>query len=145
MSGGPCVLVVDDETVVRMLVTRALESAGYSVVGADDGEQALELLEGAEIEIDIVLTDISMPKLNGLELGRRIAAMNPPRPIVYMSAALPDTFVTRGADLTVAPFLLKPFSIPALVAAVTGLLTATRPKRAQAVGGVSMQERGVLA
>jgi two-component system cell cycle sensor histidine kinase/response regulator CckA len=124
MCGERCVLVVDDDSQVRALAERALKEAGCSVMDASDGAHALEILEGREITIDLVLTDIRMPRLDGLELGRRIAQMTAPMPVVYMSGELPDTLVHGSADLTLAPFLLKPFSIGALVAAVIGLLGA---------------------
>ena len=132
MPGESCVLVVDDESVVRILVARALDRAGCTVVDVSDGAQALEILERGEISIDLVLTDINMPRLDGLELGRRIAQMTPPMPVLYMSAELPDAFVNRGADLTLAPFVLKPFSIGALVAAVIGLLASSSAYRGPA-------------
>jgi CheY-like chemotaxis protein len=132
MPGESCVLVVDDDSVVRILVARALDRAGCTVVDAKDGTQALEILERAEIGIDLVLTDISMPRLDGLELGRRIARMTPPMPVLYMSAELPNAFVDRSADLTLAPFLLKPFSIGSLVAAVIGLLASSSAYRGPA-------------
>ncbi len=122
MCGERCVLVVDDDSLVRALAERALEQAGCTVMDACDGAHALEILECGEIAIDLVLTDIRMPRLHGLELGRRIAQMTAPVPVVYMSAAPPDTLVDGSADLTLAPFLLKPFSLGALVAAVLGLL-----------------------
>jgi two-component system cell cycle sensor histidine kinase/response regulator CckA len=68
--GGSAVLVVDDDSAVRMLVARALESSGYAVIVAGDGAQALELLERRGAGIHLVLTDIQMPRLGGLELGR---------------------------------------------------------------------------
>lgn len=122
MCGERCVLVVDDDSLVRTVAERALEEAGCTVMDASDGAHALEILERGEIAIDLVLTDIRMPRLDGLELGRRIAQMTAPVPVVYMSAEVPDTVVNGSVDFTLAPFLLKPFSIGALVAAVIGLL-----------------------
>ena len=74
LSGARSVLVVDDDSAVGMLVARVLESSGYAVVVAHDGAQALELLERRGAGIHLVLTDIQMPKLGGLELGREVAA-----------------------------------------------------------------------
>jgi DNA-binding response OmpR family regulator len=143
MSGAAesCVLVVDDESLVRMCVARALEAEGYTVVAARDGAQALEILGDAEVHIDLVLTDVNMPRLNGLELGRRIAEMNTRMPVLYLSAELPDALVTSEAGSTVAPFLLKPFSIAGLVAAVVGLLAGARAKQAPAEARLEAQTR----
>jgi two-component system, cell cycle sensor histidine kinase and response regulator CckA len=119
------VLVVDDDSGIRTLVGRVLERAGWSVLDASDGVQALEILEHRDVSIDLVLTDISMPTLDGIELGRRIARMTPPMPVLYMSSELPDALVSGGADRTVPRFLLKPFSMETLVTAVVALLTAS--------------------
>jgi CheY-like chemotaxis protein len=119
------VLVVDDDSGMRSLVARVLERAGWLVVDAGDGAQALEILERGKVDIDLVLTDVSMPMLDGLELGRRIAGMTPPRPVLYMSSELPDALAPEGADRKAPAFLLKPFSIETLVTAVVGLLAAS--------------------
>jgi CheY-like chemotaxis protein len=113
------VLVVDDEWMVRTLVARALESAGYTVVGAGDGAEALELLERGGA-VDLVLTDIKMPRLGGLELGREIA-LRWPIPVVYMSAD-PAALSGGGSDSTLPPCITKPFSITALGATVERML-----------------------
>ena len=125
MPGQFRVLVVDDDSGIRSLVGRVLERAGWSVLDASDGAQALEILERGKIDIDLVLTDVSMPTLDGLELGRRIGAMTRPRPVLYMSSELPDALACEGADRKIPTFLLKPFSIETLVTAVVALLAAS--------------------
>jgi CheY-like chemotaxis protein len=125
MLEDSCVLVVDDDSVLRALVTHVLHRVGCTVVNANDGAQALEILERGGVDIDLVVTDIHMPGLNGLELGRRIARVTPSMPVLYMSAELPDALVDRGANLMLTPFLLKPFSTESLVAAVLGLLVSS--------------------
>jgi CheY-like chemotaxis protein len=119
MPGKPCVLVVDDESAVRLFVSCTLEREGYDVLGAGDGVEALELLERRGYGIDLVLTDIRMPRLDGLELGRRVAKLPGPIPIAYMSADPPRDVVC----------LEKPFSMAALVALVEGL--TARPRYAR--------------
>src|SRR5919109_2690292 len=99
------VLVVDDDSGVRMLVERVLVGEGCAVMNAGDGAQALEMLEHRQIDIDLVITDIDMPKLDGLELGRRVGRMNPRMPVLYMFSELPEGFVDRAAELTLPPFL----------------------------------------
>ena len=118
-AGKSCVLVVDDESAVRSLIVRALKDEGHTVLEAGDGAQALELLEGEVRGIDLVLTDVNMPRLGGLELGRRIAMRPRPISVVYMSADLPAAFV-GGASAP--PCLRKPFSVTALLAMVDRLL-----------------------
>lgn len=120
------VLVVDDDSAVRMMVARALESSGYSVVGAGDGAQALELLECRRVGINLVLTDIRMPRLGGLELGREVAARQWHIPVLYMSADPPGALMD-GNRLSQAACLQKPFTIRTLITSVRELLAGSMP------------------
>jgi two-component system cell cycle sensor histidine kinase/response regulator CckA len=117
-SRGQTILVVDDEALVRSLTTRALEGHGYSVVEADDGFEAWTLLETMAGRIDLVVSDVVMPRLDGLELARRIEIMPHPPPILLMS----------GYGLSALeferPLLAKPFRAQELLAAVHRLLEA---------------------
>ena len=120
------VLVVDDNSAVRRMVARALENSGYAVVGARDGVQALELLECRRVSISLVLTDIRMPRLGGLELGREVAARQWHIPVLYMSADPPDALMD-GDGLSLAACLQKPFTIPTLITRVRQLLAGSMP------------------
>lgn len=122
------VLVVDDDSGVRMMVARALESSGYAVVGVSDGAQALELLEAKRVGFNLVLTDIRMPRLGGLELGREVAARQWQIPVLYMSAD-PPAWLMDGDRLPQAACLQKPFTIHTLVTSVRRLLA--RPSEQQ--------------
>lgn len=115
------VLVVDDEPAIRSLVSRVLQGSGYGVVVARDGAQALELLERRKDGIHLVLTDIQMPRLGGLELGRELAARQWRIPVLYMSANPPDALIS-GDRLSQAACLQKPFSIRTLITSVRRLL-----------------------
>lgn len=108
-----CILVVDDSGPVRRVIAQALRDASYSVLEAEDGAEALEILKAAGDEIDLVLTDIRMPRMDGVELGRRIAEGNWQVPILFMSG--------DAGDLP-APVLRKPFSMSTLVKIVSQLL-----------------------
>jgi two-component system chemotaxis response regulator CheY len=133
-AGKSCVLVVDDESALRSLIVRVLKDEGHAVLEAGDGAQALELLESEVQGIDLVLTDINMPRLGGLELGRRIARRPRPIPVVYMSADPPAAFVGGASGVGTPPCLRKPFSVTALVAMVDRL-----------VGGASVEHAAVEA
>lgn len=119
-SAQSCVLVVDDDGGVRTVVARALQTAGFAVLAAADGLEALQLLDGQDVCIDLVLTDISMPRLGGIELGREIAGRQCPIPVLYMSANPPE--VLDGSAGGAKQCLLKPFSINRLVTTVSQLL-----------------------
>ena len=98
----PTVLVVDDEPVIRELVSMLLEDEGYTVRQAADGLDALQEVEADGI--DLVLTDIKMPRLDGASLARQLCSREHAVPVVLMSAVFP------AAELPDVPFLRKPFA-----------------------------------
>jgi PAS domain S-box-containing protein len=109
---GLRLLLVDDEELVRKATASILSSEGYDVRTASSGDQALGLLNSAG-PFDIVLTDLAMPGMNGLELGERIRFSHPRLPVVYMSGFFEDTFSGRSGIVASAKsghFLAKPFS-----------------------------------
>lgn len=109
------VLLVDDDDLLRRLMGRLLQEAGYGVVEASDGAQALSLLAGDCGPIDIVITDVVMPGVDGRELGRRLADQYPALPVIYLSG---HEAWHRGAPSASVPFLRKPFPPDALLAKV---------------------------
>jgi len=114
-SVAPCILVVDDSPAIRLIVAHALADARYAVLEAEDGALAMEILERGGVDIDLVLTDIKMPRLDGIELGRRIAARRRQLPVLYMTGGTGDAIVDDGAGDALAPLLRKPFSIGTLI------------------------------
>ena len=108
------VLVVDDEPVIRELLAMFLEDEGYTVRQACDGLEALREVDTDEV--DLVLSDVKMPRLDGVTLAHRLAARDPPVPIVLMSAVAP-----QGIPAEV-PFLRKPFALDYLVAVIASAL-----------------------
>jgi CheY-like chemotaxis protein len=99
-EGIPTVLVVEDEPVIRELMAILLEEEGYVVRQAVDGLEALEVME--RHGIDLVLSDVKMPRLDGASLVQRLRARGDPIPVVLMSA------VYAEVDLPGVPFLRKP-------------------------------------
>jgi len=112
------VLLVEDENAVRILAHRILERAGYRVLDARHGADALLLWRQHAPQIDAVVTDLVMPEMGGRALAEKLRAMNPTLPIVFMSGYSDDEMTRRGfADSQIA-FLAKPFSADSLVGAV---------------------------
>jgi CheY-like chemotaxis protein len=115
------ILVVDDEPMVRALITRALTDAGHEVVAVANGRAALDAARGAEVGFDLIVTNSYMPGLSGAELVKRVREDFPDLPILHI-----DDIARRGrvGDLPVeVPTIYKPFSIAALREAVQKLLT----------------------
>jgi len=118
------VLLVEDENAVRILAHRTLERAGYRVLDARHGADALLLWRQQADQIDVVVTDLVMPEMGGRALADALHATNPALPIVFMSGYSDDEMTRRGfADAQVA-FLAKPFSADSLVGAVREALRA---------------------
>jgi two-component system, cell cycle sensor histidine kinase and response regulator CckA len=118
------VLVVDDEPGLRDLVCRTLEAEGFRTLEAAQGAEALELLEAAPDAVDLVVTDVVMPGMDGRELGRRLAQRWPDLPILYISAYDVNDIFRRGSPRSSAPFLQKPFPPAGLVTTVRDLIAS---------------------
>ncbi len=130
---GETILVVEDEEAVRTLARRTLEETGYHVVEAANGRAGLELIVSAEV--DLVLCDVILPEMSGHELGRRVSAVRPDIPVLYMSGYPGLEVVERGLIAYDAPFIEKPFTAEGLANSVRSLLNqdpATRERRAAA-------------
>jgi PAS domain S-box-containing protein len=114
------VLVAEDEASVRKSVRIFLERAGYAVIEAPDGLEALAAFERAADEIGMLLTDVMMPQMGGRELAMKIMELRPDLPVVFMSGFLRDPEVLRMVNDRRVRFLAKPFDVDALVATVHG-------------------------
>ncbi len=100
------VLVAEDEELVRDLIHTILLRAGYSVLLASDGQEALELSRSYAGDIDILLSDVVMPGMSGVHLAESIRAERPAIRSLLMSGKLPSEIVSQGGD---ADFMRKPF------------------------------------
>jgi len=109
-AGGEVVLVAEDNPPLRELAHRTLEKAGYQVLTANDGEEALRVSEGFKGEIHLLLTDVVMPRMGGRELAERIRTLRPGIQVIYMSG-FPDRELSHLAAVeSDANFLQKPFT-----------------------------------
>jgi two-component system OmpR family response regulator len=128
MTFMPQVLVVDDDPHIRQLLVFALEKAGLTAREAEDGEAALTAV--AEIRPDLVVLDINMPKLDGLEVCRRLRAQGE-LPILFLSSRDDEIDRVLGIELGGDDYVVKPFSPREVVARVQAILRRTRaPKPA---------------
>ena len=117
-SGEETVLLVEDEAAVRLMANRLLQRRGYRVLVAEDGEAALHhVAENAEA-IDLLLTDMTMPRMSGLDLATRIAGLCPGLPIVFMSGYTEDPVPAGHIGQSPTSFIQKPFSLDVLAGAV---------------------------
>jgi CheY-like chemotaxis protein len=105
---GTIVLVEDDEQ-VRVVIRDILEQSGLRVIEASDGLEALEACRTSPRHVDLVLSDVVMPKLGGAELARLLAAETPTTKIIYMSG-YPNRVLPGGRPQDLGPVLQKPFT-----------------------------------
>jgi two-component system, cell cycle sensor histidine kinase and response regulator CckA len=121
-ADGRSILVVEDEPTVRTMAVRTLEDAGYRVRHATHGREALDLIEAGDGRVDLVVTDLGMPEMDGHELARRLKILRPGLPVLYMSG--------YGDAGTVTPFLQKPFAPDDLVDRVGAMLAGVKTEQA---------------
>lgn len=119
-SSEPVVLVADDEALVRNLVTILLQRDGYDVLSAADGQEGLELSRQYPGVIDLLITDVNMPRLNGADLCAHLLEERPGIKVLIMSGADMREIVSQNVHL---PFLPKPFDGQTLKARVRAILS----------------------
>jgi len=120
--GSETILLVEDEDAVRGLTSRILEKQGYRVIAAQHGKEAMDIATKEEGRIDLVLTDIVMPGMNGRGLVERLAGIRPRIKSLYMSGYTDDDIVRRGFVEPSKSFLQKPFTSEALLRTVRKVL-----------------------
>jgi two-component system cell cycle sensor histidine kinase/response regulator CckA len=120
--GTETVLLVEDEDAVRTLARLALEAAGYRVLEARHGGEALSIAEGHDGKIDLMLTDTVMPGMGGPELAGRMASLRPETRALFMSGYADDAVFRHGILESKARFLQKPFTAGVLTRKVREVL-----------------------
>ena len=116
------VLVVDDEPVLRSLLTRVLAGAGYSVLEAEHGEHAMVQARRCNTPLGLVITDINMPVMDGLELARALRPVHPRTPILFITGRGSESDSSARVDAW-GELLRKPFNPEMLLERVAMILT----------------------
>ena len=132
MSGEETVLLVEDQEEVRKYVVAILESYGYRVLEATDGDQASVIAQKHDGSIDLLLTDVIMPGMNGKDLADQIRRSRPKLKVIFMSGYPADMIARRGVLEQDVAYLPKPFNPDSLATKVREVLSRPahpRPKR----------------
>jgi DNA-binding NtrC family response regulator len=117
-----CILVVDDEPGVRRLACQALEREGFVTIEAEDGAEALRILEQQPQLIELVLSDIRMPRVDGVQLERTCRERWPALPVVLMSGEVTRDWVVRLVREGTHQVIRKPFQPGTLIHAIRSIL-----------------------
>jgi PAS domain S-box-containing protein len=123
-TGKGAILVVEDDIAVRKLACSILQGHGYTVLEASSSHNALHLAETHDDPIDLLLTDVVMPRVNGKELYRRIAAVRPGIKVLYMSGYTADVIAHHGVLEAEIEFLPKPFTVEGLIGKIAAMLAS---------------------
>ena len=138
-----CILVVDDEQRMRKLIKDFLTAKGYKILEAEDGEKALEVYEKNKNQINLILLDVMMPKLDGWSVLRQIR-QDSKIPIIMLTARGEEQDELFGFELGVDEYISKPFSPKILVARVEAILKRTQgeQKEVKDYGGIEIDKEG---
>jgi CheY-like chemotaxis protein len=109
-SGSETVLLVEDEPALRALTKRVLSSAGYTVIDAGNGDEALAALAAFEGPVDLMLTDVVMPGMNGRDLATRVIALRPAIKVLFASGYTDDAIFRHGVLDDGSRFISKPYA-----------------------------------
>ncbi len=139
MSGGnETIFVVEDELMVREITCEILVTAGYQVIKASNGREALQLLAEQPQKIDLLISDVVMPEMNGKEIAKLLVTQQPDMRVLFVSGYTADVLDSQGVQDAECDFMQKPFSPHKLAFKVRDILdrnfsSNTEPPQDQAV------------
>jgi len=116
---GKTLLLAEDEADIREAIAEYLESLGLTVLQAEDGVDALDVVSNHEKRIDVLLTDLVMPRMSGPELAERLLAERPDLKVIFVSGYTPETMSDYGINQETTFFLQKPFLLSQLSATIS--------------------------
>jgi len=125
-GGTETILLVDDEPSVRNIARIMLEAAGYVVMDASGGEEALSIAAARWVTVSLLVTDVVMPRMSGNELARRLQEISPAVRVLYVSGYTADVISNHGILDTGVDYLQKPFSSFELLNKVREILDRPR-------------------
>ena len=129
-------LIVEDDEGIRVPLSRALEREGYAVDGVRTGEEAIQLTAGGSEGPDLVIVDVGLPGIDGLEVCRRIRAQQPAIPILFLTAQDGELDIVDGLDAGADDYITKPFRVSELLARVRAHLRRTTSPELSEAGDI---------
>ena len=132
VTGQDTILLVEDEEAVRSFAARALRMRGYNVLEASGGEEALEIVKEQAGSIDLIITDVVMPNMDGPTMVRNVKVLHPDLPVIFMSGYAEEAFRKNDQSSEDIHFLPKPFGLKQLAAKVKEVLSEPTNRAARA-------------
>jgi two-component system cell cycle sensor histidine kinase/response regulator CckA len=123
LTGNGTILLVEDETPVRIFAAHALMNKGYTVLEAEDGESALQIVDHSGVDIDVIITDVIMPGINGPTMIEEVAQKFPHIKVIFISGYAEDAFIKSYGTDNKFNFLAKPFTLKQLATKVKEVIT----------------------
>ena len=121
------ILIAEDDGVIRELLTEMLKTAGYDLLTATDGVEAVERFKNHGEKVHLVITDIGMPRMNGIEALLIIRSMSPSVPIMILSIWEEQAYIKIAKQAGVKEYMKKPFDVHELICKVRDTLLAEPP------------------
>ena len=121
-GGSETVLVVDDETDIRQIIRRVLDRDGYKVLEATSGSEAVSIAEHFDGPVDLLITDVRMPKMHGVEVAAAVKALRPQIEVLLISGYTEDANLSAHTEGDGLAFLAKPFRPSQLADRVRAIL-----------------------
>jgi PAS domain S-box-containing protein len=137
LCGSETILVVEDFTALREMTCSFLQQQGYTVLGADNGTEALELVRNYSGDIDLLITDVVMPAMSGPALAARVVAMRPTIKVIYTSGYTGELLASHGVPCGDVTLIEKPFTFPFLAQKIREQLDVKRT-----IVGAEHEDRG---
>ena len=122
LGGSETILIVEDEDALRESMSEFLTGLGYTILTAGSGQQALAIASRFKQPIQLMITDIVMPKMSGHELAQMLGSIRPAMKTVFMSGYIDDAIVRHGVEVEGVVFLQKPFGLAVLARKLRELL-----------------------
>jgi len=120
--GSETILLTEDDENVRVVLRHALENFGYQVINANDGQEAIDVLEARAGEIDLVILDVVLPKKDGKEVYDAVRSLRPGLPVLFISGYTADVIFKKGIYENGIQLMTKPLSPYALLGKVREML-----------------------
>jgi DNA-binding NtrC family response regulator len=136
VRGTETILLVEDDEAVRLLALATLRQAGYRVLQASNPRRAMEVTDGSNEPIHLLLSDVIMPESDGPPLFQKLAGTHPALRVLYMSGHADDVVLEQGIEPRSTPFINKPFTPQTLTLKIREVLDAPPPSIPSGAGSL---------